>query len=786
MIGAPEVRRGSERWPSVVESAAVLRGLDERALREIADAGALVRREAGEALYRAGDTGDSFFVVAEGRVALLAVKRGDDGESEIRAAGPGTAFGEESTIGSSRRATAVCAERSIVAEIPVHVFRRAAARAGRADVAERVERTLLRGATRDLLLTIALTRDLPPASLDALLDAIAHRTFDRGETVYEQGAAPDAVWLIADGLVQIQTEEDDKLHVRAYLSRGDFFGDVEVLEGGSRRTAAVASGSSRLLSIPAKVFRALAEKNPELPSSLRRLADASNERQRAVIGRAANETAHLFRDLYRLQIARSLLVIDLSSCVRCGHCAWACEDMYGVSRLVRRGDKMVARVREAEAPQSLLLPASCQHCENPACMVDCPTGAIGRDPEGEVFIREALCTGCAACAKACPWDNIQMAPRPEGAPRPPGGASEYADVAVKCDECRDYESPACVSACPTSAILRVNPTTDIADMRALLGRKASAESALPVRRSAAIPLFSASIASIAIAVVGAVMRARGHFQPGRGWGYAAGITAAIGIGLLLAYAAPKRLVRLWMKKRNVEDYARSAANSAPPSGAPPPRTGLRPPSGGLSKVEPQLHLHLAIGVLTVGLAIAHAPAKVPTVSAGSALSFAFLTTSILGALTALAYRFLPERLARIERTAQLPEDFPSARRELLDRLYREVSGKSELVKKLFEKVLVPYTKSVFGPAVLLVSGRRLRDEQRALQTRIDTLLEGRGQERLAGLTNLLRIVVELRALPAQRFLLRTLRAGLIAHIATFAIAVALLVVHIVTALRYRG
>ena len=419
MIEAPAARRAGERWPAVVEAAAVLRGLDERALREIADAGALVRREAGETVYRAGDPGDSFFVVAEGRVALLAVKRGDDGESEIRAAGPGASFGEESTIGSARRATAVAAERALVAEIPVHVFRRAASRAGRGGNAERIERALQRGATRDLLLTLALTRDLPAASLDTLLDAVAHRSFDRGEAVYEQGAAPSDVWLIADGLVQIQTEEDDRLHVRAYLSRGDFFGDAEVLEGGSRRTAAVASGPSRLLSIPAKVFRALAEQNPELPSSLRRLANLSNERQRAVIGRAANETQHLFRDLYRLQIARSLLVIDLSSCVRCGHCAWACEDMYGVSRLVRRGDKMVARVRDAEAPQSLLLPSSCQHCENPSCMVDCPTGAIGRDPEGEVFICEALCTGCGACAKACPWDNIQMAPRPEGAPRPP-------------------------------------------------------------------------------------------------------------------------------------------------------------------------------------------------------------------------------------------------------------------------------------------------------------------------------------------------------------------------------
>jgi CRP-like cAMP-binding protein len=114
------------RWPAVVLDAPVLRGLDERARREIAEAGALLRREAGEIVYRAGEAGDTFFVVAEGRVALRAVKRGDDGESEIRVAEPGASSGEEATIGALRRATAIAAERALVAEIPVHVFRRAA------------------------------------------------------------------------------------------------------------------------------------------------------------------------------------------------------------------------------------------------------------------------------------------------------------------------------------------------------------------------------------------------------------------------------------------------------------------------------------------------------------------------------------------------------------------------------------------------------------------------------------------------------------------------------------
>ncbi len=133
--------------------AAVLRGLDARARREIEDAGRLVSVNEGGVVYRAGDEGASFFVVAEGRVSLRAVRRGDGGETELRAAGPGESFGEESTVGLARRAAAVALEPGAVAEIPVHVFRRAVARSGKAEVAARLERSLTRTATADLLRT---------------------------------------------------------------------------------------------------------------------------------------------------------------------------------------------------------------------------------------------------------------------------------------------------------------------------------------------------------------------------------------------------------------------------------------------------------------------------------------------------------------------------------------------------------------------------------------------------------------------------------------------------------
>jgi len=105
------------------------------------------------------------------------------------------------------------------------------------------------------------------------------------------------------------------------------------------------------------------------------------------------------------------------------------------------------------------------------------------------------------------------------------------------------------------------------------------------------------------------------------------------------------------------------------------------------------------------------------------------------------------------------------------------------VKKIFEKILVPFAMSTFGPITLLASGRSLRQEEEVLRARIERVLEGRGKERLAGLDGLVRIVVELRALPAQRLLLRLLRVGLPLHILTFGMAMALLVVHVVAVMK---
>jgi sulfite dehydrogenase (quinone) subunit SoeB len=166
------------------------------------------------------------------------------------------------------------------------------------------------------------------------------------------------------------------------------------------------------------------------------------------------------------------LVIDLDTCVGCHACAVSCkewnaggiagpltdEQPYGrepsgvwfnrVHSYEVAAGAQAARPTGSEPALTLHFPRSCLHCETPACVTVCPTGAsYKRAEDGIVLVDEDKCIGCKLCSWACPY-----------------GAREYSEVEgvmKKCTLCVDRiynehlpeseRQPACVQACPTRA-----------------------------------------------------------------------------------------------------------------------------------------------------------------------------------------------------------------------------------------------------------------------------------------------------------------------------------------------
>jgi Fe-S-cluster-containing dehydrogenase component len=161
------------------------------------------------------------------------------------------------------------------------------------------------------------------------------------------------------------------------------------------------------------------------------------------------------------------LVIDLDTCVGCHACATSCKewnaggiagpltderpyakDPQGVWFNRVHSYELEADAATRQPAQTLHFPRSCLHCETPACVTVCPTGAsYKRAEDGIVLVDEDKCIGCKLCSWACPY-----------------GAREYSEVEgvmKKCTLCVDRiyndkldevdRQPACVQACPTKA-----------------------------------------------------------------------------------------------------------------------------------------------------------------------------------------------------------------------------------------------------------------------------------------------------------------------------------------------
>ena len=171
--------------------------------------------------------------------------------------------------------------------------------------------------------------------------------------------------------------------------------------------------------------------------------------------------------------------LDLSRCIGCRRCVYACVKENNQSRVnpqlqwirvIRLKKGSLINLENAEhyynpetvpEPGFMYMPVQCQHCENPPCVRVCPVQATWKEPDGIVVVDYNWCIGCRYCIAACPYKGRVFNWAEPNIPTEElnadvhylGNRPRMKNVVEKCTFClqrvRNGRYPACVEACPT-------------------------------------------------------------------------------------------------------------------------------------------------------------------------------------------------------------------------------------------------------------------------------------------------------------------------------------------------
>ncbi|MFP4123359.1 Crp/Fnr family transcriptional regulator [Coleofasciculus sp.] len=103
-----------------------------------------------------------------------------------------------------------------------------------------------------------------PETLEWLLSVGVEHEYPTGRAVLMEDAWGNAVYFIMSGWVKVRRLYGDNAVTLAILGRGDFFGEMAILDESPRSTDVVALSSVKLLSVSAQRFIQTLFKDPQL------------------------------------------------------------------------------------------------------------------------------------------------------------------------------------------------------------------------------------------------------------------------------------------------------------------------------------------------------------------------------------------------------------------------------------------------------------------------------------------------------------------------------------------
>ncbi len=115
----------------------------------------------------------------------------------------------------------------------------------------------------------ALFAHVPERLLQQIGQGLRRRRFRRNEVIFHQGDPGDSLHIIAEGAVKIVLPSaEGEEAIIATLRKGDFFGELALLDGAPRSATVTALEATETLVLPRQVFHDLLERDASLRDAL--------------------------------------------------------------------------------------------------------------------------------------------------------------------------------------------------------------------------------------------------------------------------------------------------------------------------------------------------------------------------------------------------------------------------------------------------------------------------------------------------------------------------------------
>lgn len=418
--------------------------------------------------------------------------------AEVVGLNPGDLFGESAVLGRTEMTnTVVSNEKMQVLEIRWQGLRDICKYAP--EFNDTVEQLYRERGLYEQLLSVPLFRHVTKEKIRALADVAQYEVYgefawqrkfqqaskkvetsddynqliEAEPVIAQAGEFADGLLLIRNGFARLSRRINHGHYTLGHLAAGSLFGLQELYdswESGDAqrlRCSLGALGYADVIRIPTQwieqnVFAA--DQNAAVQAELNRQLEAMPGEKR----KFDKPSAHVDRKFTEFLVENRFvngtqtMMIDLERCIRCDDCVSACAAAH---------DNNPKFVRHGPTFGRYMIANACMHCDDPVCMIGCPTGAIHRSENGTVSINDETCIGCSKCANSCPYDNIRMVPiRDEEGKLLTDDKAIPIVKATKCDMCTTSPGgPACVRACSHDALTRVD-VKDVGELADWLDR----------------------------------------------------------------------------------------------------------------------------------------------------------------------------------------------------------------------------------------------------------------------------------------------------------------------------